>query len=128
MAFIRGYASSGSDPAIMGIGPVRASRKALAKAGWTPQDLDLIEANEAFAAQAVAVNREMGWDLSQGKRERWRGCARASDWGVRREDPHHAALRNEKARRQKRHRNSFASAEGRGPLWRLKKVVISNSK
>jgi acetyl-CoA C-acetyltransferase len=65
MAIIRGYASSGVDPAIMGIGPVRASRKALAKAGWSPQDLDLIEANEAFAAQAVAVNREMGWDLSK---------------------------------------------------------------
>jgi acetyl-CoA C-acetyltransferase len=49
----------------MGIGPVRASRKALEKAGWSPSDLDLIEANEAFAAQAVAVNREMGWDLSK---------------------------------------------------------------
>lgn len=65
MAYIRGYASSGVDPAIMGIGPVRASRKALAKAGWEPRDLDLIEANEAFAAQAVAVNREMGWDISK---------------------------------------------------------------
>ncbi len=65
MAYIRGYASSGVDPAIMGIGPVRASRKALAKAGWTPQELDLIEANEAFAAQAAAVNREMGWDIAK---------------------------------------------------------------
>ncbi len=65
MARIRSYASSGVDPAIMGIGPVRASRKALEKAGWSPSDLDLIEANEAFAAQAVAVNREMGWDLSK---------------------------------------------------------------
>jgi acetyl-CoA C-acetyltransferase len=65
LATIRGYASSGVDPAIMGIGPVRASQKALAKAGWTVNDLDLIEANEAFAAQAVAVNREMGWDLSK---------------------------------------------------------------
>jgi acetyl-CoA C-acetyltransferase len=65
MACIRGYASSGVDPAIMGIGPVRASRKALEKAGWDAGDLDLIEANEAFAAQAVAVNREMGWDLSR---------------------------------------------------------------
>ena len=65
LAYIRGYASSGVDPAIMGIGPVRASQKALAKAGWTVNDLDLIEANEAFAAQAVAVNREMGWDLSK---------------------------------------------------------------
>lgn len=65
MAVIRGYASSGVDPAIMGIGPIQASRKALAKAGWTVRDLDLIEANEAFAAQAFAVNREMGWDLSK---------------------------------------------------------------
>lgn len=65
MAAIRSYASSGVDPAIMGIGPVRASQKALAKAGWTAQDLDVIEANEAFAAQAIAVNREMGWDLSR---------------------------------------------------------------
>jgi acetyl-CoA C-acetyltransferase len=65
MAAIRSYASSGVDPAIMGIGPVRASQKALAKAGWKVQDLDVIEANEAFAAQAIAVNREMGWDLSR---------------------------------------------------------------
>lgn len=65
IAFIKAFASSGVDPAIMGVGPVRASRKALEKAGWTAQDLDLIEANEAFAAQAVAVNREMGWDLSR---------------------------------------------------------------
>ncbi|MCU0572858.1 MAG: acetyl-CoA C-acetyltransferase [Syntrophobacteraceae bacterium] len=65
MAAIRSYASSGVDPAIMGIGPVRASQKALARAGWTARDLDVIEANEAFAAQAIAVNREMGWDLSR---------------------------------------------------------------
>jgi acetyl-CoA C-acetyltransferase len=65
MASIRAYASSGVDPAIMGIGPVRASQKALAKAGWAAAELELIEANEAFAAQAVAVNREMGWDLSK---------------------------------------------------------------
>jgi acetyl-CoA C-acetyltransferase len=65
MAVIRGYASSGVDPSIMGIGPVRASRQALAKAGWNVGDLDLIESNEAFAAQAAAVNREMGWDMSK---------------------------------------------------------------
>jgi acetyl-CoA C-acetyltransferase len=65
MASIRSYASSGVDPAIMGMGPVRASQKALAKAGWKAQDLDVIEANEAFAAQAIAVNREMGWDLAR---------------------------------------------------------------
>jgi len=65
MAVIRAYASSGVDPAIMGMGPVSATRKALAKAGWTVAELDLIEANEAFAAQAVAVNRELGWDLGK---------------------------------------------------------------
>ncbi len=65
LAVVHGYASCGVDPAIMGIGPVSASRKALAKAGWTVADLDLIEANEAFAAQAIAVNREMAWDLAK---------------------------------------------------------------
>lgn len=65
MATIRAFASSGVDPAIMGIGPIGASQKALAKAGWSPGDLDLIEANEAFAAQAIAVNRAMGWDTAR---------------------------------------------------------------
>ena len=50
------------DPAIMGVGPVNASMKALDKAGWRAEDLDLVEANEAFAAQALAVNKDMGWD------------------------------------------------------------------
>ena len=59
---IAGYASAGVDPAIMGIGPVDATRKALAKAGWSLQQLDLIEANEAFAAQALSVGQELGWD------------------------------------------------------------------
>lgn len=62
MATIRAHGSSGVDPAIMGMGPVNASRKVLARAGWKAEDLDLVEANEAFAAQAVAVNRELGWD------------------------------------------------------------------
>ncbi|MCK8602249.1 acetyl-CoA C-acetyltransferase [Desulfoferrobacter suflitae] len=65
MAVIRSYASSGVDPAIMGIGPVRASQRALKRIGWTVDQLDLIEANEAFASQAIAVNREMQWDLSR---------------------------------------------------------------
>ena len=56
---------SGVDPAIMGTGPIQATQKALAKAGWSVGDLDLIEANEAFAAQAISVNRELGWDLSR---------------------------------------------------------------
>ena len=62
LARIASFASCGVDPAIMGIGPVPASRRALEKAGWSVADLDLIEANEAFAAQALAVGQEMGWD------------------------------------------------------------------
>jgi acetyl-CoA C-acetyltransferase len=62
LAKIRAFASSGVDPSIMGMGPVPSSRRALEKAGWKPADLDLMEINEAFAAQAGAVNKEMGWD------------------------------------------------------------------
>lgn len=62
LARIASYATAGLDPSIMGVGPVMASRKALAKAGWKVEDLDLVEANEAFAAQACAVNKDMGWD------------------------------------------------------------------
>jgi acetyl-CoA C-acetyltransferase len=62
---IASYATSGLDPATMGMGPVNASRKALERAGWKPSDLDLLEINEAFAAQACAVNTEMGWDTSK---------------------------------------------------------------
>jgi acetyl-CoA C-acetyltransferase len=62
LARIVSYATAGVDPKIMGVGPISASRKALAKAGWTVDDLDLVEANEAFAAQACAVNKDMGWN------------------------------------------------------------------
>jgi acetyl-CoA C-acetyltransferase len=62
---IKAYSSAGVDPSIMGIGPIPASKLCLKKAGWTPQDLDLMEINEAFAAQAIAVNRDMGWDTSK---------------------------------------------------------------
>lgn len=61
LATIKSWASAGVDPSVMGIGPVPASKKALEKAGWTIADLDLIEANEAFAAQALAVGKELGW-------------------------------------------------------------------
>jgi acetyl-CoA C-acetyltransferase len=64
LARIVSYATAGLDPKIMGVGPIFASRKALAKAGWTVADLELVEANEAFAAQACAVNKDMGWDPS----------------------------------------------------------------
>ena len=59
---IASYATAGLDPSIMGVGPIHASRKALEKAGWKVEDLDLVEANEAFAAQACAVNKDMGWN------------------------------------------------------------------
>jgi acetyl-CoA C-acetyltransferase len=62
LARIASWATAGVDPAIMGTGPIPASRKALEKAGWKVKDLDLVEANEAFAAQALAVNKDMGWD------------------------------------------------------------------
>ncbi len=65
LARIASYATSGLDPAFMGMGPVPASTKALQRAGWNAQDLDLLEINEAFAAQACAVNSEMGWDTSK---------------------------------------------------------------
>ncbi|MBD0678338.1 acetyl-CoA C-acetyltransferase [Pseudomonas sp. V98_8] len=65
LAKIKAYASAGVDPSIMGIGPVPATRLTLQKAGWSVEDLDLIEANEAFAAQALAVGKEMGWDTSK---------------------------------------------------------------
>ncbi|WP_444460762.1 acetyl-CoA C-acetyltransferase [Rhodobacter capsulatus] len=65
LARIASYATAGLDPSIMGCGPIPASRKALEKAGWTAADLDRIEANEAFAAQACAVNKDMGWDVSK---------------------------------------------------------------
>ncbi|MNR19235.1 Acetyl-CoA acetyltransferase [compost metagenome] len=65
LARIKGYANAGVDPAIMGIGPVTATKRCLEKAGWNLADLDLIEANEAFAAQALSVGKELGWDASK---------------------------------------------------------------
>jgi acetyl-CoA C-acetyltransferase len=65
MARIVAFAAAGVDPSIMGTGPIPATRACLEKAGWTPQDLDLVESNEAFAAQAISVNKELGWDLSK---------------------------------------------------------------
>ena len=65
LARIASFSTMGVDPSIMGTGPIPASRAALKKAGWTIDDLDLIEANEAFAAQACAVNKELGWDTDK---------------------------------------------------------------
>ncbi len=64
LARIRAYSSAGVDPSIMGIGPISASKLCLKKAGWDATDLDLLEINEAFAAQAIVVNRDMGWDTT----------------------------------------------------------------
>ena len=65
LAHIKSFATAGVDPAVMGTGPIPASRRALERAGWQAADLDLIEANEAFAAQACAVNKDMGWDTAK---------------------------------------------------------------
>jgi len=65
LAKIKAFASAGVDPKYMGMGPVPASKRCLARAGWQPADLDLMEINEAFAAQAIAVNRQMGWDTQK---------------------------------------------------------------
>jgi acetyl-CoA C-acetyltransferase len=65
LARVKAYSSAGVDPKIMGMGPVPASQRCLAKAGWSSRDLDLMEINEAFAAQAIAVNKEMGWDTAK---------------------------------------------------------------
>jgi acetyl-CoA C-acetyltransferase len=65
IARIKAFASAGVDPKYMGMGPVPASKRTLARAGWEPRDLDLMEINEAFAAQAIAVNRQMGWDTNK---------------------------------------------------------------
>ena len=65
LARIVSWATTGVDPSIMGTGPISATKKALERAGWTTNDLDLIEANEAFAAQAIAVNKGLGWDTEK---------------------------------------------------------------
>lgn len=65
LARVAGYAVSGVDPAFMGIGPVAATRECLKRCGWTLEDIDLIEANEAFAAQALAVGDELNWDCDK---------------------------------------------------------------
>lgn len=65
LATIKAYSNAGVDPAIMGTGPIPATRKCLEKAGWAPADLDLVESNEAFAAQSISVNRDLGWDTEK---------------------------------------------------------------
>jgi acetyl-CoA C-acetyltransferase len=65
LARIAGFATAGVDPAVMGTGPIPSTRKVLGRVGWKPDDLDLVEANEAFAAQAIAVNKDLGWDTAK---------------------------------------------------------------
>ena len=65
LARIAGFATAGVDPSVMGTGPIPSTRKVLGRVGWKPDDLDLVEANEAFAAQAVAVNKDLGWDTAK---------------------------------------------------------------
>ena len=86
LATIKAYASAGVDPSIMGIGPVPATRLALTKPAGAIDDLDLIEANEAFAAQSLAVGKELGWDTEQGQRQRRRHCPGSSDRCIGRAD------------------------------------------
>jgi hypothetical protein len=100
MARIASWATAGVDPAVMGTGPIPASRKALEKAGWSIDDLDLIEANEAFAAQACAVNKDLGWDPRDRQRQRRRDRHRPSDRRLGRARAHYASARDAAARRQ----------------------------
>ena len=83
LARIVSWATAGVDPAVMGTGPIPASRKALEKAGWTADDLDLVEANEAFAAQACAVNKEYGLGPGDRQCQWWGDCHWSSDRGIR---------------------------------------------
>ena len=107
LARIVSWATAGVDPAIMGTGPIPASRRALEKAGWAKDDLDLVEANEAFAAQACAVNKDLGWNTEivnvNGGAIAIGHPVGAS--GAR--DSEHAALRDEAARRQEGPRHAL---------------------
>ena len=107
LARIVSWATAGVDPAVMGTGPIPSSRKALEKAGWTVDDLDLIEANEAFAAQACAVNKDLGWNPRDRQRQ-WRGDRpRPPDRRLGRARAGDAALRDAEARRQARPRHAL---------------------
>ncbi len=107
LARIASWAHAGVDPSIMGTGPIPASRAALEKAGWKVGDLDLIEANEAFAAQACAVNKELGLRHREGQRQWRRDRHRPPDRRLRRPRADHAALRDAEARRQEGPRHAL---------------------
>ena len=106
LARIAAFATSGLDPATMGMGPVPATRKALQRAGWKAGDVNLFELNEAFAAQACAVNKELGIDSVERQRQRRRHRHRAPDRCVRLPHPGDAAARDAAARSQEGHRRA----------------------
>ena len=107
LARIVSWAHAGVDPAIMGTGPIPASRAALKKAGWKVDDLDLVEANEAFAAQACAVNKDLGWDTGEGQCQWRRDRDRPSDRRFRRARACDAAPRDAEAQFQERPRHAL---------------------
>ena len=107
LARIASWATAGVDPAIMGTGPIPSSRRALEKAGWKVSDLDLVEANEAFAAQACAVNKDMGWNDGHRERQRRRDRHRPSHRGLRRAGAGDTPARDAEARRQERPRDAL---------------------
>ena len=106
LARIVSWAQAGVDPKIMGTGPIPASRAALKKAGWTVGDLDLIEANEAFAAQACAVNKDLGWDTGKVNVNGGAIAHRPSDRRLRRARAGDAAARDAEAQREERPRHA----------------------
>ena len=99
LARIVSWATAGVDPAVMGTGPIPSSRAALEKAGWSTDDLDLVEANEAFAAQACAVNKDLGWDVDK-VNVNGGAIASAIRSARRARDSDHLALRDAAARRE----------------------------
>ena len=119
LARVVSWATAGVDPAIMGTGPIPASKKALEKAGWTVADLDLVEANEAFAAQAISVNRDLGWGHLQGQRQRRRHLDRSPDRRLGGPRSRHPAARDAEARCQEGPRDAVhRRRHGHRPLRR----------
>ena len=107
MARIVSWATAGVDPAVMGTGPIPATRKALEKAGWSVKDLELVEANEAFAAQALAVNKDLGWDPAIVNVNGGRDRARSSDRRLGRPGADDAAARNGAPQREEGPRDAM---------------------
>ncbi len=107
LARIASWAQAGVDPKVMGSGPIPASRAALEKAGWKAADLDLVEANEAFAAQACAVNKDMGWDPAKVNVNGGAIAIGHPIGAIGRAHPHHASVRDGQARCQEGSRHAL---------------------